>query len=188
MADYRHPIHLGRKGKWTFSLGDSRGVRIPIMSGIPHFRKVHLGFGSRPPPSPFPQTPILLHPPLIDGRTTCYWGKGNSNGNTQSQSLPHSHAIRSLFAKPSLWVRLPCEEEMCARLPSTIAHSPLGGIERVCEYALFPRPQTRVRSHPHPRPRGGVPFSEEESYLSFHSLPLPPRRGGLLALSYRSLP
>ncbi len=101
------------------------------------------------PCTPFPA------PPLMDGGTVCYAGGKGSNGDTQSRSHPHSHALHSRVAQAFLAVSPKCNSEMCARLPSTIAHSPLGGIEKMCEYALFPRPQTGVGTLPPPSPPSG---------------------------------
>ncbi len=98
-------------------------------------------------------------------------GRGTLGGHSIAEPPP---LARYSFprSKAFPWVRLPCFSERCARLPSTIAHSPLGGIQilRASTHTLF-LARIRVRSHPRPRPRGGVPFSEEGSYLSFHSLP-----------------
>ncbi len=134
--------------------------------------RVRLGFGSCPPP-PFPPAPPFLHPPLIDGGTTCSAGGKGSNGDTQSRSLPHSHATRSPGRKALPLGRFPLRPgEVCS---PPLHDCPLTTRREARECAstrsFLARKRERVRSHPHPRPRGGVPFFEEESYLSFHSLP-----------------
>ena len=146
--------------------------------------RVRLGFGSCPPP-PFPPAPPFPHPPLIDGRTIHYAGGKGSDGDTQSWSLPHSHAILAPVAKPPLWVGLPCAREQCARLPSTIARSPFGGKQENVRVRALSSPANGNGYVPTPIPAlgaGCLSLKRSRTFLFTRSLS---RQGGEDCSPYR---